>query len=161
MVVAEEYTPTDSDRARFWSKVDASGECWTWQASKTWAGYGRFRLPHKTLSAHRFSYLMEYGAIPDDLIIDHSCRNRDCVRPEHLRLVTWKQNSENKSESGQGCKSGVRGVHWLKDIGQWQARVGHAGRIHYAGTFKTVEEARSAVVTLRRNLHTHNTVDRV
>lgn len=78
---------------RFWNKVDKSGDCWEWQATKTRSGYGHFRVGNKLVSAHRFAYELEIGKIPDGLVIDHLCRNRSCVNPKHLEPVTSKINS--------------------------------------------------------------------
>lgn len=83
---------------RFWSKVDKRGpeDCWLWLASTTWAGYGRFQLswkPRIRVIAHRFTYEMANGPIPDGLEIDHLCRNRKCVNPTHLRVVTHRENT--------------------------------------------------------------------
>ncbi len=72
---------------RFWAKVDADGDCWEWTGYRTAAGYGEFwrGRPEK---AHRVSYELLVGEIPDGLQIDHLCRNRCCVNPDHLEPVT-------------------------------------------------------------------------
>lgn len=84
--------PRDQDE-RFWEKVDKSGDCWLWTASTTW-GYGAFRTraPRDWVKAHRYSYERLVGPIPVGLQLDHLCRNRRCVRPDHLEPVTQREN---------------------------------------------------------------------
>lgn len=81
---------------RFWSKVDASGGCWVWTASIDPNGYGKYsetvggkkRYPY----AHRYAYTALVGPIPEGLTIDHLCKNRKCVNPDHLEAVTLRVN---------------------------------------------------------------------
>lgn len=68
----------------FWSKVDKSGECWIWKGSLRANGYGSFGQG----KAHRYAYESVNGLIPEGLEIDHLCRVRSCVRPDHLEAVT-------------------------------------------------------------------------
>lgn len=87
---------------RFWAKVDKDGPapearpnlgpCWLWSAAKWRNGYGVFNDVGSRY-AHRFAYAMLVGPIPDGLTIDHLCRVRRCVRPEHLEAVTGKVNT--------------------------------------------------------------------
>lgn len=77
---------------RFWEKVDKSQECWVWTASKVHDGYGRFWSGGRVLLAHRVAYELEVGPIPDGLSLDHLCKNRACVRPDHLEPVTHTEN---------------------------------------------------------------------
>ncbi|MGJ5736690.1 HNH endonuclease [Streptomyces caniscabiei] len=93
----------ETDLARFFSKVDKDGPipkhrielgpCWLWKACKDSSGYGSFRYQGRTTSAHRFSYVvLAGGTIPDGLQLDHLCRTRHCVRPDHLEPVTPQEN---------------------------------------------------------------------
>lgn len=152
---------TQSDRERFWSKVGKTDGCWTWSASKKPNGYGQFMMWPKLRYAHRVAYEMLVGELPDKADLDHTCHNRACVNPEHLRLTTRKQNLENHSGAPSNNTSGVRGVSWHRQHGKWHARVGHLGRTYNAGLFDTIAEAEAAVIAKRNELFTHNDRDRV
>lgn len=142
---------------RFWAKVDKSGECWIWVASKGRDGYGRLKVANRMWSAHRLSYEMTVGPIPEGLEIDHKCHNHSCVNPAHLSPVSGKQNAENRRGAQRNSKSGVRGVSPY--FGRWAAQVGHENRIIRVGTFSTIEEAEAAVIAKRNELFTNNLLD--
>lgn len=77
---------------RFWEKVDKTDGCWVWTAARAGGGYGVFWFQRRNVPAHRFS-LMEAGVdIPEDMQVDHLCRNRQCVRPDHLEVVDCRTN---------------------------------------------------------------------
>ena len=73
---------------RFWRKVDKSGDCWVWRGPLNAYGYGNFHIEGKTHQSHRLSYESLRGPIPDGFEIDHLCRNRRCINPDHLEPVT-------------------------------------------------------------------------
>ena len=77
---------------RFWTKVDKSGPCWEWTAALTPSGYGQVRVDGRLVTAHRYAWSILRGPIPEALTLDHLCRNRRCVRPSHLELVTRGEN---------------------------------------------------------------------
>lgn len=80
---------------RFWSKVNVSGPCWEWTASTKGNGYGQVKHVSQAspMFTHRVAYEMLVGEIPKGLTLDHLCRNRICVNPDHLEVVTGKVNS--------------------------------------------------------------------
>lgn len=81
-----------SVEARFWAKVDKTDTCWLWTGAKTKDGYSSFYVGERTDYGHRFAYELLLGPIPSTLQLDHVCRVRHCVRPDHLEAVTQKEN---------------------------------------------------------------------
>ncbi len=84
-----------SHEARFWSHVEKTLTCWRWVGSINRGGYGSCGNPgtRKTMLAHRRSWEMANGPIPAGLQLDHICKVRCCVRPDHLDLVTSWENT--------------------------------------------------------------------
>lgn len=146
---------------RFWEKADKSGECWEWTSTKTAGGYGMFTLRRgSTRCAHRVAYELTVGEIPAGLDIDHICRNRGCVRPEHLRTATRKQNTENLSGARSDSKSGIRGVRRDRIRNRWRVTVISGGVRYDGGSFKDLKQAEAAAIALRNKVMTHNDADR-
>lgn len=77
---------------RFWSRVDASGDCWEWTGARHSGGYGHLGRDGTTHYAHRYAYEQLVGPIPSGQQLDHLCRNRVCVNPDHLEPVTRRAN---------------------------------------------------------------------
>lgn len=100
-----------SPEQRFWDKVNKDGPtmphmdsaCWIWiGGSITEFGYGGFSVAHKKyMSAHRFSWQLHYGAIPNGLFVLHRCDNPSCANPEHLWLGTQADNMADKMAKGR------------------------------------------------------------
>jgi hypothetical protein len=88
---------TEKDQARFWSKVALPNEqgCMSWLDRPTRGGYGKLHIGGRggrVIYAHRISYVLAYGPIPEGLVIDHLCRRRACVNAVHLEAVTQREN---------------------------------------------------------------------
>jgi hypothetical protein len=77
---------------RFWQKVAKADGCWSWTSVHQSAGYGTFKLNGTMVLAHRVAYQLLKGPIPAGMQLDHLCRNRGCVNPDHLEPVTREEN---------------------------------------------------------------------
>jgi len=97
---------------KFWLKVDKNGPipikfphlgpCWVWTAGRSDTGYGMFQDvdTKKRLNAHRYSWTLHNGPVPNGLYVLHHCDVRECVRPDHLFVGTQKQNIHDALEKG-------------------------------------------------------------
>lgn len=109
-------TTVESRVARL-SRLDPVTGCWVWIGSKDKDGYGKVsaRLPDgkKVYLAHRMTFIHFVGEIPDDKEIDHRCKNTSCINPEHLRLMTHRENVEagdyKKNHKNKGKTHCLRG----------------------------------------------------
>jgi hypothetical protein len=92
---------------RIQSKIAvASSGCWEWQASCLKNGYGQVRFKWDMWLAHRLTYELLIGPIPEGLTIDHLCRNKPCCNPAHLEPVTQEENYRRHVASVTACPSG-------------------------------------------------------
>lgn len=90
------------DPARFWSKVDKTGECWLWRGAKQAKGYGNVVYGGRLYRANRLAYVLANGPLPDEAVVMHTCDNPPCVRPEHLRIGTHQENTADMIAKGRG-----------------------------------------------------------
>lgn len=87
---------------RFWAKVERSEGCWIWTGARNRRGYGKIRRDARTfVSAHRLSYEMANGSVPDGLFVCHHCDNPSCVRPDHLFTGTVGDNNRDTIRKGR------------------------------------------------------------
>lgn len=91
---------------RFIEKIDASQlwGCWLWTATKNEDGYGQFKLDGQMRRAHKVSYELFVGPIPEGLDVLHKCDNRGCVNPNHLEVGTHGDNMRQMAERGRSAK---------------------------------------------------------
>jgi hypothetical protein len=96
---------------RIWEDLDSQYEikdcgyktpCWLWKNARMANGYGVFRSGYKLHSAHRVFYTQTKGTIPKGLDLDHLCKIRHCVNPDHLEAVTRSINISRMKP--RGCK---------------------------------------------------------
>lgn len=96
------YREAGGIEARFWAKVDTSGDCWPWTGALDPKGYGRFGLPDgRTVFAHRFAWELTNGPMPGHLNACHSCDNPPCARPDHVFPGTQADNITDMAAKGR------------------------------------------------------------
>lgn len=100
-------TRYNSDKAikRFWDKVKigAPEECWEFQGGKVGSKgvYGGFSFQGTTIRAHRYSYMISKGKIPEEMLVCHTCDNPICVNPNHLWLGDHLSNNRDRHAKGR------------------------------------------------------------
>jgi hypothetical protein len=131
---------------RFWEKVDRLGDCWLWTSSLHTNGYGLFTLGGKSRRAHQLAWEWHHERVrPQGMVVMHTCDERRCVRPDHLRLGTQLENIEDRRQKGRSCRgegsprarlnaSAVQDIRRLLDAGISQSELGR----QYGVTSQTI-----------------------
>jgi hypothetical protein len=91
---------------RILDKVDMSGDCWVWTGCRGGRGYGMIRINYRNIQAHRVVYEELVEPIPEGLQLDHLCRNKACVNPDHLEPVTNEENMRRYRATLTHCPNG-------------------------------------------------------
>jgi HNH endonuclease len=143
----EHDSPMAETIVRFWAKVNKDGPipkhcpelgaCWLWTASLRNKGYGAFSYRYAgqcvQARAHRFSWELAYGAIPDGLCVLHRCDTPACVNPHHLWIGTKAENNADMQQKGRKVSGGTyrrdnykypRGFVWHRRHGKASALTG-------------------------------------
>lgn len=101
-------------------------ECWEWSGNKSASGYGLLTIKGSRRVVHRVLYELLVGPIPDGLQLDHLCRNRLCVNPDHLEPVTQRENVlRGEHPSAVTYRTGVCGRGHSMEDARVNAKTGH------------------------------------
>jgi hypothetical protein len=101
---------------RFWSRVDKSGECWTWTGMRDPHGYGRVGFAGKaSVLVHRVAFYLEHGRWPKPCAL-HSCDNPSCARPAHLREGSQTENIRDRDARGRTARGAANGRTKLSEL---------------------------------------------
>jgi len=135
---------------RIWRHIEKTEKCWNWIGHKNRWGYGTIlldRIGDKKIGcgvglAHREVWKLLRGPIPTELQIDHLCRNRSCVNPDHLELVTTQENTRRRPAKTH-CPAG----HEYNTKNTYRTKLGYkmCRRCHNERTRKRKESYRSTI----------------
>lgn len=90
---------TPAEQQRFDEKWTKVGDCHLWQGPLDKDGYGTFYFRRKNRRAHRVAWYLLHGEVGSEMVINHTCRNRNCVNPQHLQRITATENALKDSSS--------------------------------------------------------------
>jgi hypothetical protein len=151
---------------RFFEKVEKTSNCWNWMGALSSKGYGYFWLENKMELAHRISWILIHGYIPEGFEVMHECDNPKCVNPDHLFLGTHAQNMadmKNKNRAGRNWRKGSQCAHAKLDEEQvkkiiHEIKLGRA-HINLAHEFGVSRTAITAIATGRNWKHIRDAND--
>ena len=109
-----------NDMAAFWTRVDKTEDgCWLWTSTLDSNGYGVFSMANVKQRAHRMSYELVHGPIAEGMQLDHLCRVRHCLNPEHLEAVTQAENVRrglNGYALRELCRAGLHDISKAENV---------------------------------------------
>lgn len=109
------------EKLKAYSEVSPSG-CWEWKRSRNNMGYGRVSIGRNMYLAHRVSYSVFVGEIPDGFVVRHRCDNPSCCNPDHLEVGTMRDNQQDclrrgrRSDLGSGSPNAKLTEEQLEEI---------------------------------------------
>lgn len=152
---------SSQQRDTFWHFVEEQPTgCWEWRGHLfSTFGYGQFRVGYRNLKAHRISWTLTRGPIPNNVTLDHLCRNPKCVNPEHLEIAS---NKENILRGTSPTAINARKTHCKRghEFTPDNLRRQRADRRECLQCYKDRRKAKRAWNSGRRH-YTRKTVDRV
>lgn len=150
------FAPGTPERARIEARYipEPNSGCWLWIGYTDWAGYGRLKIDGRDQSAHRLSWRIYRGDIPDNQCVLHRCDVPQCVNPDHLFLGTQADNMKDmaaKKRSDGGCRLGSTGErHWLAKLTAEDVRQIRADDRYHRVIADEYAVARSVISAIKR-----------
>lgn len=138
---------TDKDIIRFWNKVKKTSTCWLYQGGRlNKFGYGSFWYNGATHSAHRTTWKIAYGCIPNKYNILHKCDIPNCVNPEHLFVGTLADNNKDRANKNRSSRGVTRPTSKLRPSQVFEIRKLYSDRLlsirqlaaNYGVTYNTI-----------------------
>jgi hypothetical protein len=132
---------------RFWKYVEKADGCWPWTGGVDSQGYGAFGVEGKQWKAHRFSWELHNGHVPDGLCVCHKCDNPPCRNPAHLFLGTYADNVRDCHKKGRNREQRGRHSHFAKltEAAVRDIRKRHRRGVHWKALAAKHNISRSAV----------------
>lgn len=129
------------------TNLSSNNFCWKWKGGKWKGGYGRFSIDYRDISAHRWSYEYYLRPITSGKLLDHLCRNTDCVNPIHLEEVDTRENVIRglRSQLNPNKTSKYSNVYYNKRDKKWYPRICKDNKTYCLGAYDDEEDAYVAV----------------